>query len=45
MWHGKKEGFISGSIYKLRLPADKNIETITDNKKYNFIRNVFRLFR
>jgi len=45
MWHGKKEGYISGSIYKLRLPADKNIETITDNKKYNFIRNVFRLFR
>lgn len=45
MWHGKKEGFISGSIYKLRLPADKNIETVTDNKKYNFIRNVFRLFR
>jgi len=45
MWHGKKEGFISGSIYKLRLPADKNIENITDYKKYNFIKNVFKLFR
>jgi GNAT superfamily N-acetyltransferase len=45
MWHGKKEGYISGSIYKLRLPADKNIETIVDYKKYNFIKNVFRLLR
>ncbi len=45
MWYSKKEGFISGSIYKLRLPAHKNIETITDDKKYNFLRNVFRLFR
>ena len=28
MWHGKKEGYISGSVYKLRLVADKNIENI-----------------
>ena len=28
MWHGKKEGYISGSVYKLKLIADKNIETL-----------------
>lgn len=46
MWHSKKDGFIPGSIYKLKLPADKNIETLgKEISKINFINYVLRLFR
>jgi GNAT superfamily N-acetyltransferase len=46
LWNSKKDGPIGGSIYRLRLPAEKNIETISEPKtKLNFIQNVLRLFR
>ena len=46
LWNSKKDGPIGGSIYRMRLPAEKNIENINDPKtKLNFIQNVLRLFR